>query len=89
MLTQAQINNATTEELKALRNRITSQINFRHGQEIREMQNRLYVGATVICPKGRTQGLTFVVEKINPKNVKCRDNHGRRWNITASLLQMA
>ena len=86
-------NSMTTEELKDLSNRITSVLNYRFGNEIARAKSQLYIGATckVVDHKAtaKVAGKQFRVEKINPKNVICRElGNGRKWTITASMLEV-
>lgn len=88
--TTTDFNSMTTEELKAIRQRITSVLNYRFGNELHEAKKSLYIGCRCTVDHPKAYGKTFIVEKINPKNVKCREEgNGRKWNITASMLQMA
>ena len=81
-------NTLTTEELKAIRQRITSVLNYRFGNELHEAKKNLYIGARCTVDHPRAKGKTFIVQKINPKNVKCMEegNPMTKWNITASML---
>jgi hypothetical protein len=82
-------NSMTTEELKALRSRITSVLNYRFGNELAAAKAQLYIGANCKVDHPKAYGKTFTVEKINPKNVICRENgNGRKWTITASMLEV-
>lgn len=83
-------NTMTTEELKALRNRITSVLNYRFGNELARAKSQLYVGAICKVDHPKAYGKTFRVEKINPKNVICREVNGSqtKWTITASMLEV-
>jgi len=83
-------NELTTEELKAIRSRIVSVLNYRFGNELHEAKKNLYIGARCTVDHPKAYGKTFIVKKINPKNVKCAEEGrpGMVWNITASMLQM-
>lgn len=82
-------NELTTEELKAIRQRITSVLNYRFGNELARAKSQLYIGAHCKVDHPKAYGKTFIVEKINPKNVKCREINGTtKWTITASMLQV-
>jgi hypothetical protein len=82
-------NTMTTEELKALRNRITSVLNYRFGNELARAKSQLYVGALCKVDHPKAYGKQFRVEKINPKNVICREiGNNRKWTITASMLEV-
>jgi hypothetical protein len=83
-------NTMSTEDLKALRSRITSVLNYRFGNELAAAKAELYIGARCTVDHPKAYGKTFVVEKINPKNVKCYEegNRMKKWNITASMLNL-
>jgi hypothetical protein len=89
-ITTTDFNQMTTEELKALRNRITSVLNYRFGNELAAAKAQLYVGAICKVDHPKAYGKQFRVEKINAKNVICREigNGQTKWTITASMLQM-
>jgi hypothetical protein len=87
-ITTIDFNGMTTEELKALRNRITSVLNYRFGNELAMAKAQLYIGCHCKVDHPKAYGKTFIVEKINPKNVICREVNGnRKWTITASMLE--
>ena len=86
-LSTIDFNSMTTEELKAIKSRIVSVLNYRFGNELHEAKKNLYVGAICEVDHPKAYGKQFRVEKINPKNVKCTEvGNGRKWNITASML---
>lgn len=86
---QINFNELTDKELKAIRQRITSVLNYRFGNALHEAKKNLYIGARCKVDHPKAYGKTFIVEKINPKNVKCRqEGAGTIWNITASMLEM-
>jgi len=63
----------------------------RHQSKIEQSKASLYVGAEVRVNDAnrRAYGKTFIVEKINPKNVVCRERESNAlWKITASLLEL-
>jgi hypothetical protein len=83
-----ELHTMTSADLKTLHSAIVSQLNYRTSIERHNIASKLYVGA--ICkvnhPKG--YGKTFRVEKINSKNVICREVNGgnTKWTIAASML---
>lgn len=87
-LSTIDFNSMTTEELKAIKSRIVSVLNYRFGNELHEAKKNLYIGARCEVDHPKAYGKTFIVQKINPKNVKCIEegNPTKRWNITASML---
>ena len=90
-ITQTQLTNATAKELRDLQDRIASVLNHHFEKAINDVKAQLYVGATVRTNNNsrKSSGKIFTVEKINPKNVICRENGTNiRWNITASLLEL-
>ena len=90
-VTQSQLTNATSQELRDLQDRIASVLNHRFETAINDVKSQLYVGATVRTNSNsrKSSGKIFTIEKINPKNVICRENGTNvRWNITASLLEL-
>jgi len=88
--TSIDFNSMSTEELKALRSRITSVLNYRFGNELAAAKAQLYVGAICKVDHPKAYGKEFRVEKINPKNVICREigNGQAKWTITASMLEV-
>jgi len=88
-ITTIDFNGMTTEELKTLRNRITSVLNYRFGDELAMAKAQLYIGAVCKVDHPKAHGKQFRVVKINPKNVVCSElGNGRKWTITASMLQV-
>lgn len=88
-LSTINFNELTTEELKAIKSRIVSVLNYRFGNELQQAKSKLYTGAQCKVDHPKAYGKTFIVEKINPKNVICRENgNGRKWTITASMLEV-
>jgi hypothetical protein len=69
---------------------IVSQINYRRSIELNRAKSQLYVGANCKVNHPRAYGKTFIVQKINPKNVICVENGNPRskWTITASMLEV-
>jgi hypothetical protein len=89
-LIREQLSTMTTEDLRSLNNAIVNQINYRKSVELQRAKSKLYPGARVKTNRqGNAYGKIFIVEKVNIKNVICREE-GRpnsKWNITASLLE--
>jgi len=85
-----QIPTMTMEDLKALHSAIVNQINYRRSSELHRAKSALYVGAICKVDHPKAYGKTFRVEKINPKNVICREVNGShvKWTITASMLKV-
>ncbi len=85
-----QISTMTMEDLRALHSAIVNQINYRKSMELHRAKSALYVGAICKVDHPKAYGKTFRVEKINPKNVICREVNGShtKWTITASMLQV-
>lgn len=85
-----QIPTMTMEDLRALHSAIVNQINYRKSMELSRAKSALYVGAICKVDHPKAYGKTFRVEKINPKNVICREVNGShtKWTITASMLQV-
>jgi hypothetical protein len=87
---KAELSTMTMEDLKSLHSAIVNQINYRRGMELHRAKSALYVGALCKVDHPKATGKTFRVEKINPKNVICREVNGShtKWTITASMLQV-
>jgi hypothetical protein len=85
-----QISTMTTEDLRMVNSAIVSQINYRRSIELNRAKSQLYVGANCKVNHPRAYGKTFIVQKINPKNVICVENGNPRskWTITASMLEV-
>jgi len=85
-----QIPTMTMGNLKALHSAIVDQINYRRSTELHHAKSALYVGAICKVDHPKAYGKTFRVEKINIKNVICREVNGNRakWTITASMLKV-
>ncbi len=85
-----QIPTMTMEDLKAIHSAIVNQINYRRSSELHRAKSTLYVGAICKVNHPKAYGKTFRVEKINPKNVICREINGSnvKWTITASMLEV-
>jgi hypothetical protein len=85
-----QIPTMTMEELKAIHSAIVNQINYRRSSELHRAKSALYVGANCKVNHPKAYGKTFIVQKINPKNVICAEvgKPGSKWTITASMLQV-
>jgi hypothetical protein len=85
-----QIPTMTMEDLRALHSAIVNQINYRKSMELHRAKSALYLGALCKVDHPKAYGKTFRVEKINPKNVICREVNGShiKWTITASMLQV-
>jgi hypothetical protein len=87
-----QLSTMTIEDLRSLNAAIVNQINYRKSVDLHRAKSQLYPGARVKTNRpGRGSGKTFIVQKINPKNVICIEE-GRpntQWTITASLLELA
>ena len=83
--------NVSDETLDSVYSAVAAQKNYRRGNKIQEAKAALYIGAEVrvLDHNRKTAGKTFIVEKINQKNVKCyeKDLPSRKWTITASLLE--
>jgi hypothetical protein len=87
---KAELSTMTMEDLKSLHSAIVNQINYRRSSELHRAKSALYVGAICKVDHPKAYGKTFRVEKINPKNVICREVNGShtKWTITASMLQV-
>jgi len=87
---KAELSTMTMEDLKSLHSAIVNQINYRRSMELHRAKSALYVGALCKVDHPKAYGKTFRVEKINPKNVICREVNGShtKWTITASMLQV-
>jgi hypothetical protein len=86
---KGQLATMSTEELKSLKSAIVSQLNYRFGNELAEAKRNLYIGTTCTVDHPKAYGKQFRVEKINPKNVVCSElGNGRKWTITASMLNI-
>jgi hypothetical protein len=86
---KGQLATMSTEELKSLKSAIVSQLNYRFGNELAEAKRSLYIGATCTVDHPKAYGKQFRVERINPKNVVCSElGNGRKWTITASMLNI-
>ena len=87
---KAQLSTMTTEDLRSLNSAIINQINYRKSVELNRAKSTLYVGAICKVDHPKAYGKTFRVEKINPKNVICKEINGSnvKWTITASMLQV-
>jgi hypothetical protein len=85
-----ELRNLDEQTLRQLNGYITGELNFRFDQKIRRSMADLYVGARVKTSGTKSAGKTFIVEKINPKNVVCREegNPNSKWRITATLLEV-
>lgn len=84
-----QISTMTTADLKALHSAIVNQLNYRRSMELHRAKAQLYIGALCKVDHPKAAGKTFRVEKINPKNIICRDTAtGGKWTITASMLEV-
>ena len=84
-----QIFTMSTEELRSLHSAIVNQLNYRKSMELHRAKSQLYIGAVCKVDHPKAYGKQFRVEKINPKNVICRENgNGRKWTITASMLEV-
>lgn len=85
-----ELRNLDEQTLRQLNGYIVGEINLRNKQKIERIKSDLYVGARVKTNGTKSAGKVFIVEKINPKNVLCREE-GRpnsKWRITASLLEV-
>jgi hypothetical protein len=85
-----ELRNLDDQTLRQLKGYITGELNLRFDQKIQRSKADLYVGARVKTSGTKSAGKTFIVEKINPKNVVCREE-GRlnsKWRITATLLEV-
>jgi hypothetical protein len=87
---KAELSTMTMEDLKSLHSAIVNQINYRRSSELHRAKSALYVGAICKVDHPKAYGKTFRVEKINPKNIICREVNGSatKWTITASMLQV-
>jgi hypothetical protein len=87
---KAELSTMTMEDLKSLHSAIVNQINYRRSSELYRAKSALYVGAICKVDHPKAYGKTFRVEKINPKNIICREVNGSatKWTITASMLQV-
>jgi hypothetical protein len=87
---KAELSTMTMEDLKSLHSAIVNQINYRRSSELHRAKSALYVGAICKVDHPKACGKTFRVEKINPKNIICREVNGSatKWTITASMLQV-
>jgi hypothetical protein len=87
-----QLSTMTTEDLRILNSAIVNQIKYRNTATLQSAKSKLYIGARVKTNRpGKSTGKTFIVQKINPKNILCVEE-GRPnqfWTITASLLELA
>lgn len=87
-----QLSTMTTDDLRILNQAIVNQIRYRNTATFQSAKSKLYIGARVKTNRpGKSSGKTFIVNKINPKNVVCFEE-GRSnsvWTITASLLELA
>ena len=84
-----QISTMTMEDLRSLHSAIVNQINHRTSMERHRAKSELYVGAVCKVDHPKAYGKQFRVEKINIKNVVCRDVvTDVKWTITASMLKI-
>jgi len=84
------ISTMTTEELRKINEAIVSQIRYRKSMDMQRAKSRLYVGANCKVNHPKAYGKTFIIQKINPKNVICAEagKPGTKWTITASMLEV-
>jgi hypothetical protein len=87
---KAELSTMTMEDLRSLHSAITNQIQYRNSLKLHQAKATLYVGAICKVDHPKAYGKQFRVEKINPKNVICREVNGSnvKWTITASMLQV-
>lgn len=80
----------TMEDLRSLHSAIVNQINYRTSTERYRATSELYVGAICKVDHPKAYGKTFRIEKINPKNIICREINGgaTKWTITATMLKI-
>jgi len=85
-----QISTMTTEDLRKVNAAIVTQIKYRRSIELNRAKSQLYVGANCKVNHPKAYGKTFIVQKINPKNVICIEtgNPRTKWTITASMLEV-
>jgi hypothetical protein len=85
-----QISTMSTEELRKVHSAIVGQINYRKSMDMQRAKSQLYVGANCKVNHPKAYGKTFIVQKINPKNVICTEagKPGSKWTITASMLEV-
>jgi len=85
-----QIPTMTMEDLRALHSAIVSQINYRKSMELHRAKAQLFVGANCKVNHPKAYGKTFIIQKINPKNVICQEvgKPNSKWTITASMLEV-
>jgi len=85
-----QISTMTTEDLRKVHSAIVNQLNYRKSVQLQQAKSQLYVGANCKVNHPKAYGKTFIVQKINPKNVICHEvgNPRSKWTITASMLEV-
>lgn len=86
----SQIGTMSTEDLRKVHSAIVGQINYRKHIELQRAKNQLYIGANCKVNHPKAYGKTFIVQKINPKNVICQEvgKPNSKWTITASMLEV-
>lgn len=85
-----QISAMSTTDLRTINNLIVAQLKYRRSADLVYAKNRLYVGANCRVDHPKAVGKTFIVQKINQKNVKCIEANNPRtiWTINAAMLQV-
>ena len=82
-----------TDELLVAANSIRDIVNFRRKMELNTAKGQLYIGATCTVDHPKAKGRTFIVEKINIKNVICYEKgtegpFRKTWRINARMLKV-
>lgn len=87
---KSELSTMTMEDLRSLHSAIVNQINYRTSTERHRAKSNLYVGALCKVDHPKAYGKTFLIEKINPKNIICREINGSatKWTITATMLKI-
>lgn len=85
-----QLSQMTDAELRNVNDRIVAQLKYRRRMAVNHAKNRLYIGARCTVHHPKANGKVFIVQRINPKNVKCidADNPLSTWNIAATMLNV-
>ena len=91
--TRRGLSKMVNDEFDRLFDAVYAEYKLRNQRKAQNAANKLYLGARVVCtdPGPRLARKVLIVDKINTKNVKCHieGNPNQKWNITATLLELA
>lgn len=85
------LSSLSIDELKNLRSRIISELNFRTHQQMMENKRTIQIGTEVIVDHPKTAGKRFIVTSMRrtKASIEAVSNPREKYNLPISMMELA